>query len=223
MLVGLLYAVPLAAQPPPFAPSAVCASCHSNLARPAESADIARLGAPPRLRAAATPAETSIAPFALWSGSMKAHAARDPYWRAKVRFEAAATPPAREVIEDKCLSCHAPQQQYPLRPTGAKARLDALDSMGEEGVACTVCHQITDQGLGTKQSFTAGFGINTQKLIFGPHVDPFAAPMRSNSGYIPTLGAHMVESSLCASCHTVITPLGGHLKTGHTGSLQNRP
>lgn len=123
-----------------------------------------------------------------------------------MRFEAATTPSAREVIEDKCLSCHAPQQQYPLRATGARARLEALNSLGEEGVACAVCHQVTDQGLGARQSFTAGFEINTQKLIFGPHAEPFAMPMRANSGYIPTFGVHLAESSLCASCHTVITP-----------------
>jgi hypothetical protein len=41
---------------------------------------------------------------------MKAHAAVDPFWRPKVRFETALTPAAAGMIEDKCLRCHAPVQ-----------------------------------------------------------------------------------------------------------------
>lgn len=77
-LALLFCGASLEAQAAPFASVTICAGCHSDLPRPAESSDVTRLWAPPRLRAAAAPGETSIAPFALWLGSMKAHAARDP-------------------------------------------------------------------------------------------------------------------------------------------------
>ena len=76
---------------------ATCALCHSKIP-------------PPGNEHAA-----SVAPFALWRGSMMAHSSRDPFWKAKVRDEAALTPAAKAVIEDKCLRCHAPTQQYLVR------------------------------------------------------------------------------------------------------------
>ena len=75
-----------------------------------------------------------------------------------------------------------------------------------EGVGCTVCHQITPEGLGTRESLTAGFTINAQRQIFGPHGNPFSNPMLVNSGYTPVAADHMTQSELCATCHTVITP-----------------
>ena len=136
-----------------------------------------------------------------------AHSARDPYWKAKVRFEASNTPAAAEAIEDKCLRCHAPQQQFEIRATGRGLRLDDLNVAGKEGVGCTVCHQISPEGLGTRRSFTGGFEIGTDKRIFGPHAEPFAMPMTMSSGYTPAEGDHILDSALCGSCHTVITPV----------------
>ncbi|MCP5113422.1 MAG: hypothetical protein GY953_21520, partial [bacterium] len=113
----------------------VCSLCHSQL----------------------TDSGRVIGPSELWPGSMMAHAARDPYWKAKIRFETATTPALTEVIEDTCLRCHAPMQQYDLRPAGQRLDLDEVNAIGKQGVGCTVCHQITGEGLGTKASFEAGF------------------------------------------------------------------
>ena len=207
LAVFLLIAGPAGAQGSPrFTSANTCALCHSQIPRPDQSAEGARKWAPPRARAGSRAAEGSIAPFALWSGTVMAHSSRDPYWRAKVRYELAQTPAAAELIEDRCLSCHAPQQQYDGRAAGVMAKLDTLDALGLEGVACTVCHQITPTGLGAKASFTAGFEITQEKVIYGPHPNPFAMPMIANSGYTPAEGAHILESALCGSCHTVITP-----------------
>jgi hypothetical protein len=70
----------------------------------------------------------------MWPGSMMAHAARDPYWRAKVRFETAKTPSLRHEIEDTCLRCHAPMQQYDQRLSGKQMALDDVDLIGAQGV-----------------------------------------------------------------------------------------
>ncbi|MCB1021717.1 MAG: hypothetical protein KDC27_17425 [Acidobacteria bacterium] len=147
----------------------------------------------------------SVAPYALWSASMMAHSAVDPYWQAKVRYETAETPAAAAAIENACLSCHAPMQQYEARATGG-LRFDAMDAEGQQGVSCTVCHQIDPANLGTPASFTAGFKINDRDQIYGPHRDPFPMPMRMHTGRTPTYAPHMTESALCGTCHTVITP-----------------
>lgn len=161
---------------------------------------------PPRARRSGPAPEQPIGPAALWRGSMMAHSAVDPYWRAKVRFESANTPAAAAVIEDKCLSCHAPMQQYNARATGKQLRFNELAGAGLEGVSCTVCHQITPDRLGEKASFSAGFTRGADAKIYGPHADPFPMPMRHHTPYAPAESAHILESSLCASCHTVITP-----------------
>ena len=203
----LLGAGPLVAQGnDPFASVAACAQCHSDLQVPAGAADIAGVWTPPRLRDQARPGPAQIGPGALWKSTMMAHASVDPYWRAKVRFESAITPAASSVIEDKCLSCHAPMQQYNFRQAGQQMRLDQLGGLGLEGVGCTVCHQITSRGFGARESFTAGFTVNDRRQIFGPHGNPFTNPMVINSGYTPVAADHMTQSELCATCHTVITP-----------------
>jgi hypothetical protein len=137
---------------------------------------------------------------------MMANASRDPYWRAKLRAEVAESPSARRLIEDKCLSCHAPMQRYEKRIDGHGLRFDELNALGLDGVSCTLCHQISRHGLGSAASFSAGFTIGFERLIFGPHRDPFGMPMRMHTGYAPVESRHISGAELCGSCHTVITP-----------------
>jgi hypothetical protein len=188
-LALLLLSVPaalLAGTDVSFPGAAACALCHSKIP-------------PPGNEQAA-----SVAPFALWRGSMMAHSSRDPFWKAKVRDEAALTPAAKAVIEDKCLRCHAPTQQY-LARNGRGMSLRDLEPEGD-GVACSVCHQISRLNLGSPASFTGGFEINRDAEIYGPHKDPFRMPMQHHTGLTPVESAHILESSLCGTCHTVITP-----------------
>ncbi len=195
-----------------FADPLVCAACHSSLPQAPAGAGAEALDAP-----------GSIAPYALWRGSMMAHSARDPYWRARVNFEAATTPAAKEVIEDTCLRCHAPMQQYERRSTGARMRFAEVNSFGENSVSCTVCHQIQAGGLGKKESFEGGFEIGDERLIFGPHANPFANPMAAQSGYTPVESRHILESSLCGTCHTVITPVLDQDGKAHGEFIEQAP
>jgi len=187
--------------PSSFVSSQVCADCHSQLPAPETAVNAETALAGPNQDPA------SIAPFALWSGSMMAHAAVDPYWRAKVRFEGAENPAAVAIIENTCLSCHAPGQQYDLGRNGTPMLLDQLGGIGLEGVTCTSCHQFDPANLGTRESFTAGFRINDRQEIYGPHQNPFARPMQMRAGRTPVYSEHMLESDLCGTCHTVITPV----------------
>lgn len=193
-------------EPPTFVSATVCSDCHSRIYPPGTDANWDGMRMAHRGEAPTPVDPAAVGPYSLWSGTMMAHAAQDPYWLAKVRFEARETPTAAAEIENTCLSCHAPAQQYTHRLIEQPMRLDAIDKMGSEGVTCTVCHQIAPNNLASSDSFTAGFKINTEDRIYGPHADPFPMPMRMHTGKTPTESAHMLESALCGTCHTVITP-----------------
>lgn len=169
---------------PRFESAVVCYTCHSNLTADARN----------------------VAPYTLWLGTMMANSARDPYWKAKVRQETVLNPNAVAVIEDKCLRCHAPAQQYAFRERNQHMPLAELNATGEQGVTCTVCHQITAEGLGRKSNFTGNFVLSRDNKIFGPHKDPFSMPMQHHTEYEPAYSKHVLESAFCATCHTVITP-----------------
>ncbi len=160
-----------------------------------------------------------VAPFDLWQASMMANSSRDPYWRAVLSAEIQATPSQQAHLEEVCTRCHAPMATpVPPSPPGKTVaflhKKNAQAALGLDGVSCTVCHQITDERLGERSSFTGNFQINNQSLLFGPHANPVTMPMQRNVNYTPTLGPHILQSSLCGTCHTVITdsthPDGSH-------------
>ena len=172
---------------PRFEVARECALCHSRLTSPDD-------------------AKVNIGQFTLWSGTMMANSARDPFWRAKVEEEVRGTPAAGALIEDKCLRCHAPAQQYGMRESGRLMKVTDLDDSGRDGATCSVCHQISAEGLGERRSYTGGFVINSEQRIYGPHAKPFLMPMIHHVGYTAYESRHILESSLCGTCHTVITP-----------------
>jgi hypothetical protein len=86
------------------------------------------------------------------------------------------------------------------------------DPLAVEGVSCALCHQITGDRLGEKASFTGGFTVDTKTTVeprrmFGPYeVDRGrTALMRSATGFEQTTAAHIQESEVCATCHTLYT------------------
>jgi hypothetical protein len=88
-----------------------------------------------------------------------------------------------------------------------------LYPLAMDGVSCSVCHQIREEGLGTEATFSGGFNIDTElrspdRVIFGPFKteDGLASIMQSSSGYWPIQGLQLSRSALCASCHTLYTP-----------------
>jgi hypothetical protein len=86
------------------------------------------------------------------------------------------------------------------------------NSLAVDGVSCTLCHQIESAGLGTRESFTAGFRVDTatpigRRAIFGPFdvEEGLRTIMRSASGFVPEEAPHIGSSEHCATCHTLYT------------------
>ena len=182
-----------------FQPATQCMTCHNGMM---------------------TPGGEDVSFGTLWRASIMAHSARDPYWQAGVRREVMDHPRAQAAIENECSRCHMPMahvqhhalnRQQTVFPNLPAAGAGA-DPLAVEGVSCAVCHQIRSDALGSKSSFTGGFVIDTgtpleRRQMFGPYeVDPGrTAVMRSATGLLPTPAAHIQQSELCATCHTLYT------------------
>lgn len=157
-----------------------------------------------------------------WRATMMANSARDPYWQAGVRRETIDHPESRAAIEDECSKCHMPMASTQSRLAGREGEVfahlnfdsdDRVDKLAQDGVSCSLCHQIRPDNLGTRESFVGGFVIDTTRPLgereeFGPFQVENGENriMRTSSGgYRPTEGQHVRKSELCATCHTLIT------------------
>jgi len=180
-----------------FVTSDRCIACHSNL-RAANGDDVS-IGYD-------------------WRATMMANAARDPYWQAGVRREITDHPSAQAAIEDKCSTCHMPMARFDAAAAGAHGEVFAnlapnstARALATDGVSCTVCHQITSEGLGQHVSFDGGFKIATDgqgaRALYGPHdVDAGRqSVMHSATQFTPNATSHLAQSEVCATCHTLLT------------------
>lgn len=141
---------------------------------------------------------------------MMAHAFQDPLWKAVMELETLENPDLKGFIEDKCQTCHAPMARTQHRRDTGRVFSYAEGRRSElavDGVSCTLCHQIQPDRLGQEESFSGRYAINETREIFGPYDDVFAMPMRRHVGYTPRYGAHVQDSALCATCHTLHTPV----------------
>ena len=161
--------------PPPARPRAVvpqmfeaadrCQACHNGLT---------------------TPSGEDVSIGVDWRASMMAHSARDPYWQAAVRREVLDHPAAAAAIENECSRCHMPMAHVTQTALGGSGQVFAnlpapgvatpIQTLAADGVSCTVCHQIMRDKLGSPESFTGHFVIDTvtpadQRTVFGPFAD----------------------------------------------------
>jgi len=149
-----------------FSASGVCAACHTSMV---DEAGI------------------DVSTDTFWRTSMMANSARDPYWQASVRGETLTYPELRAAIEDKCATCHTTMAHATVAAAAGTGQLlddgflnpaDTLHGLAVDGVSCTVCHQIRDEGLGESDSYSGGFEIDTPvtglagaKLVVGVNTD----------------------------------------------------
>src|SRR5579863_9087624 len=152
-----------------------------------------------------------------WRSSIMANSARDPYWQASVRREDVDHPESKAEIEDGCADCHMPIARYESKLKGQLGGVFAYlpfendakkNGSAEDGVSCSVCHQIGKEKLGTRESFNGGFVVDPPNSKDDhPEYGPFAIQagqahimQTSTGGFRPTEGAHIHDSALCATC-----------------------
>jgi hypothetical protein len=157
-----------------------------------------------------------------WRASMMANSSRDPYWQGSVRRETIDHPESQAAIEDECSVCHMPISHLEAKRKGERSAVLAHlpfepgnkgNAQAEDGVSCSVCHQIGKEKLGTRESFNGGFVIDAPSAN-GEHPEygPFAIDaghqriMRtSTGGFHPREAAHIRDSAVCGTCHTLMT------------------
>lgn len=152
-----------------------------------------------------------------WSSTMMANATKDPLWRAKVRSEIARNPQLESVINDKCTKCHAPMANTEahynndlIKVFDQDGFLDPQNSHHDEalnGVSCTLCHQVKDNGkLGTLDGMSGKYEVDESRTIYGPYDNVRVQPMQNNVNYTIKFSAHVKDSKMCATCHNLKTP-----------------
>jgi hypothetical protein len=184
-----------------FKTSEECVACHNGLR---------------------TSANEDVSIGTMWASTIMANSARDPYFHAGLRREVMDHPSQAAEIQHECAGCHAPMLQ---RAAHADGRLtDVLSQLpvradtsspehrlAADGVSCTVCHQISADRLGTRDSFNGQFRLAAigpePRQAFGPYIVDAgrARIMRSVTGFAQTEAPHIRESALCATCHTLYT------------------
>lgn len=146
-----------------------------------------------------------------WAGTMMANAARDPYYLATVTAEIGAVPGYSAAIQTKCLTCHAPMASYEARASAEAFGLTELyaSELGLDGVSCLLCHRVEAANLGTDASFSGAFVVGDQtgsaRPVYGPFAEVIPTPMVNRIAFTPLHGAHLLESRMCATCHTLRT------------------
>jgi len=188
-----------------FTHSDNCVACHNNLVT-------------------ATGDDVSIG--TTWRSTIMANSSRDPYWQASVRREALDHPAHSAAIQDECAACHMPMPQKIAAAAGTTVDVfshlpvgkddSELQRLAGDGVSCTVCHQISAERLGTRESFNANFVIKPPapdgtRSIFGSYdIDAGRRTiMRSVTSFQQEAAPHIKQSELCATCHTLITTAFG--------------
>jgi hypothetical protein len=157
-----------------------------------------------------------------WRASVMANSSRDPYWQGSVRRETIDHPESKARIEDECSICHMPIPRYEAKLQGQLGEVfphlpfspdKKHNAQAEDGVTCSVCHQIGAERLGTPESYVGNFRIDPPLAKDNhPEYGPYAIQPgqmhimdTSSGGFRPTKGDHIAESALCGSCHTLIT------------------
>jgi hypothetical protein len=162
-----------------------------------------------------------------WRASIMANSSRDPYWQASTRRETIDHPEVKSHIEDECSVCHMPITRYQAKLEGKDGEIFAflpfnqktsrMGQLGQDGVTCSVCHQISNEKLGAKESFNGGFVIDPPPSKddhpeYGPYqIQPGQQLIMQSStgGFRPTYSTHISDSALCATCHTLYTEARG--------------
>lgn len=151
-----------------------------------------------------------VSPITYWRSTMMGNASKDPLWRATVAEEVHSFPNSPQMVETNCTKCHSPigftQAMYNGQTSYSVNELKS-DPLANDGVSCTVCHQIKSDNFATPQSYSGNFIIHPDSILYGPYENSDTTLMASLIGYKGRFGPHIQRSELCATCHTLFTPI----------------
>ena len=161
-----------------------------------------------------------------WRASIMANSSRDPYWQGSIRRETMDHPESTQHIENECSFCHMAGIRLADRDAGrdthvfshfpfqkVNGKTSQSQRLAQDGVTCSVCHQIEKEGLGTDATFNGNVVVSKavredERPEYGPY-DPDHAHQTimhsSTAGYLPVHSDHIRDAALCASCHTLYT------------------
>ena len=161
-----------------------------------------------------------------WRASLMANSSRDPYWQGSIRRETVDHPEATQHIQNECSFCHMAGirladrdagrdthvfSRFPFQPVTRKS--SPSQRLAQDGVTCSVCHQIEKEGLGTDATYNGNVVVSRaviedERPEYGPF-DPDHGHQTimhsSTAGYLPVHSDHIRDSALCGSCHTLYT------------------
>jgi hypothetical protein len=140
-----------------------------------------------------------------WSGSMHAYAAEDPVFRA---MNARGQRETQGALGDFCVKCHAPMAVR----EGATTDGQNLDEVPAhlKGVTCFFCHSAT----GTTDDHNGAVELAGAEDLSMRGGLPDPKDNEAHEAEYSELHDRslLVSSSLCGSCHDIVTPRGVHLE-----------
>ncbi len=161
-----------------------------------------------------------------WQASIMANSSRDPYWQGSVRRETIDHPESSQFIQNDCSFCHMAAVRLVDRDEHRNTEIFArfpfqqltkktsqTQRAAQDGVTCSVCHQIDKQDLGAPPTFNGNVVISRAvHYDIRPEYGPFAPDHghqtmmhSSTGGFLPEEAAHIRDAALCAGCHTLFT------------------
>ncbi len=208
--------------PGQFLTSDQCLSCHDGQALPFGPNMIIPANEDHEL--------INLSPYGEWNWSMMGLAGRDPIFFAQLESEINIhdSGDLPETIQNLCFRCHGVmgQRQFHIDDAGEFFTQDIIQvtnpddpnhkyaSLARDGISCTVCHQIVDEGKPLQDVFTGQFDLSEPgaeepgiSRIFGPFEEPVTLPMESSLGMQPVYSEFIQTSKLCGSCHTIYLPV----------------
>lgn len=161
-----------------------------------------------------------------WQASIMANSGRDPYWQGSIRRETIDHPKSSQFIQNDCSFCHMAAvrlvdrdehrdthvfERFPFQELTKKT--PQVQRAAQDGVTCSVCHQIDKQDLGAPSTFNGNVVVSKAvQYDIRPEFGPFAPDHghqtmmhSSTGGFLPEESAHIRDAALCAGCHTLIT------------------
>lgn len=203
------HAVPTPGKPARFMTSDICSGCHDTASLIAYKT--------PDMMTNIGGHNFNLSTYGEWSASMMGLAGRDPVFFAQVETERTLHPELADAIDNKCFSCHGVMGQRQLkRDTGGERPFthdivyagpghpDAYyGALARDGISCTICHGMSPENMATPETYTGQFKMAPDDVIYGPYEEPQTYSMDLAMGVKPKFSAHIKDSAVCGSCHTV--------------------